>query len=283
MARGVLTLPSRTEGQHSKHQHLKPQLGLWRQGQLLVCLGCQLVVQLDHFGRHRILPRLPERESQRLLMKGSLQHFDEAQPIGRDLSHSVHPVQCGLSVAGCNGSNEVMNTFLPLDTQHLLNGGRLHLTVGKGNGLIRQRQGISDASSGRSADRIECLGFKTQTFLSEDVCQMLSNPIRWQISKPKLQTTRQYRHRHFLWIRGSQNEFHVRWRFFKRFQQRIEAVPRQHMNFVNQINLEATLARRVLNVFQQLTGVLDLGSAGRVHFDQVNKSTCLNRLASTTG
>ena len=44
-----------------------------------------------------------------------------------------------------------MNTFLPLNTQHLLNGGRLHLTVGKGNGLIRQRQGISYASSGRSA------------------------------------------------------------------------------------------------------------------------------------
>jgi len=169
MARGVLTLPSRTEGQHSKHQHLKPQLGLWRQGQLLVCLGCQLVVQLDHFGRHRILPRLPERESQRLLMKRSLQHFDEAQPIRRDLSHSVDPVQGGLRIAGCNGSNEVMNTFLPLNTQHLLNGGRLHLTVGKGNGLIRQRQGISDASSRCSANRVECLGFKAQAFLSEDI------------------------------------------------------------------------------------------------------------------
>jgi len=75
----------------------------------------------------------------------------------------------------------------------------------------------------------------------------------------------------------------MRWGFLKRFQQRIEAVARQHMNFVDQINLEATFAGRVLDVFQKLAGVLDLGSAGRVHFDQINKSTRLDRLAGTAG
>ena len=45
------------------------------------------------------------------------------------------------------------------------------------------------------------------------------------------------------------------------------------MDFVDQIDLEPAPAGRVLHVFQQLAGVLDLGAGGGVHLDQVYKTT----------
>ncbi len=43
------------------------------------------------------------------------------------------------------------------------------------------------------------------------------------------------------------------------------------MHLVNQVHLEPASRRRILNIFQQFTGILDLGPTGGVNFDQVNK------------
>ena len=55
------------------------------------------------------------------------------------------------------------------------------------------------------------------------------------------------------------------------------------MHFVDQVDLEAAFARCVLNVFEKLAGVLYLGTAGGVDFDQINKPPCFDRLAGATG
>ncbi len=102
----------------------------------------------------------------------------------------------------------------------------------------------------------------------------------------ELQAARQNCHRQFLRIRGGQQKFHVRWWFFKGFQQCVKAVTREHMHLVDQVDFKAPRRRCVLNVVQQLPGVLDLGTGSRIHFYQINESILCDRhtgTACTTG
>jgi hypothetical protein len=62
-----------------------------------------------------------------------------------------------------------------------------------------------------------------------------------------------------------------RW-LFERFQQRIEAVIREHVNFVDQINLEARARWRVLNIIKQVSCIFDLGSRGSINFQNIDAS-----------
>ena len=46
----------------------------------------------------------------------------------------------------------------------------------------------------------------------------------------------------------------------------------ENVHFVDQVDLVAPAARRVLHVVEQLAGILDLGPARGVHFDQVDEA-----------
>ena len=71
-------------------------------------------------------------------------------------------------------------------------------------------------------------------------------------------------------IGGRQYELDVARRLFERFQHRIEGVAREHVHFVDDVDLEAPAGRRVERVFQQLAHVVDLRIRGSVEFDQVD-------------
>ncbi len=57
---------------------------------------------------------------------------------------------------------------------------------------------------------------------------------------------------------------------------------RQHVHFVNQINLETSTGRRVLDVIQQLPRVIDLGPRCRIHFNQIDETAAVNLLTRGT-
>ncbi|MNZ62976.1 hypothetical protein D3C78_811130 [compost metagenome] len=64
----------------------------------------------------------------------------------------------------------------------------------------------------------------------------------------------------------------MRRRLFERLEQGIERVRGKHVHFVDQVDLVAAAARGVLHVIQQLAGVLDLGTARRIHLDQIDEA-----------
>jgi len=68
----------------------------------------------------------------------------------------------------------------------------------------------------------------------------------------------------------------------KVFSKCVEAVVRQHMHFVNEINLVARARWRVLHVFQQLAGVFHLGFGGRIDLNQVNRAPFSNLRTGAT-
>ena len=71
-------------------------------------------------------------------------------------------------------------------------------------------------------------------------------------------------------------------RLFECFQQGIKTVRRQHMHFVNQVDLEASTGWRVLHIIQQLPGVFDLGARCRIHLNQINKTALGDFLTGRT-
>src|SRR3990167_554641 len=54
------------------------------------------------------------------------------------------------------------------------------------------------------------------------------------------------------------------------------------MHFVDQVDLEASTARRILHVVEQLAGIFNLGAAGSIDFDQVDKTAFINLFTNRT-
>lgn len=55
------------------------------------------------------------------------------------------------------------------------------------------------------------------------------------------------------------------------------------MDFIDQIDLEATAGRRVLDVIQQIAGIFDFGARGGIDLNQIDKAPCsISRQLSQT-
>jgi hypothetical protein len=98
----------------------------------------------------------------------------------------------------------------------------------------------------------------------------------------ELQAARQHGHRDFLRIGRRQDELDVLRRLFERLQHRVERRVREHVHFVDDIDLEATTRRRIDRVLEQLAHLVDLGIGRRIDFQQVDKAARIDFRASRT-
>ncbi len=106
--------------------------------------------------------------------------------------------------------------------------------------------------------------------------KLLADLIRIQRPQMELQTAGEDSHRQLLRIGSRKQKFHMRRRLFQRFQQRVEAVAREHVHFINQINFKAATGGRVLDVIQQVAGIFHFGARGGVDFNQIDKTPLLD-------
>ena len=81
----------------------------------------------------------------------------------------------------------------------------------------------------------------------------------------------------------AENELHMLGRLFERLQQRVEGVARQHVHFVDDVDLETRRDRAVAHPLDQLADVVDPGAAGRVHLDHVDMAILADRGAVLAG
>ena len=54
---------------------------------------------------------------------------------------------------------------------------------------------------------------------------------------------------------------------------------REHVHFVDEVNLESSLGRHVLRVLQQLAGIVHAGPRSRIHLDEVHEPAFVDRHA----
>ena len=65
----------------------------------------------------------------------------------------------------------------------------------------------------------------------------------------------------------------MRRRLFEGLQQAIKGTLREHVYFIDQIDLEAPAGRRVLRVIQYLAHVVDTGGGSRVNLQEINEAS----------
>ncbi len=88
----------------------------------------------------------------------------------------------------------------------------------------------------------------------------------------ELQTARQHGDRNLLRIGGGEDELDVRRRLFERLEHRVERVVREHVHFVDHIDLEARIDRRVHRAFQQRRHLVDAAIARRIHLEIIDEA-----------
>ena len=152
----------------------------------------------------------------------------------------------------------------------------------RGDRLVEQRQAIAQRAIGRAREHVDAFVVERDASRRRGSCRIwptiCSGGSRFRLN---LQAARQHGHRQLLRIGRREQELHVRRRLFERLQQRVERALRQHVHFVDQVDLEAAARRRVLRVVDQLAHVVDAGVAGGVDLEQIDEAARVDLAART--
>ena len=115
--------------------------------------------------------------------------------------------------------------------------------------------------------------------LRRDVGEMRHQHVGIDPAQVKTLAARQHRDRHFSDFGGGEHEFGVLRRLFQRLQERVERRGREHVDFVDDVDLVAGAGRRVAHAVIDLAHVIDAGMGGGVHFQHVHVPAFHDRLA----
>ena len=164
--------------------------------------------------------------------------------------------------------------------QHALHRIQRDLAGSIGNGLIRERQGVAHRTVRALRQQTQRRRFEFDAFLPQNVIQMAHDMAGRHLLQVELQTARQHSHRNFLRIGRGQDEFDVLGGFFQRFQHGIERMIGEHVHFVDHVDLEARVGRRVHRLLQQLRHFVHAAIGGGIHFDVIDETPGVDRHAS---
>ena len=137
-------------------------------------------------------------------------------------------------------------------------------------------------SSSDSASRIDpcaaraisasAAGSDAHVLRREDRRQHVDDQRRRQLLQVELQAARQHGDGNLLRIGRRQHELDVLRRLLERLQHRIERGLRQHVHFVDQVDLEAPDGRHVARVVEDLAHVVDAGVRRGVELEQIDEA-----------
>ncbi len=147
------------------------------------------------------------------------------------------------------------------------------------DGLVEDRQAVANRSLCRVSNDVQRLGFRLDAFLFADRRKMRFE--QFGRDAPQIEPLRaaEHCHRKLFDLRGGEQELHMRGRFFQRLEQGVESVARQHVDFVDNVDLVARRNRRVAHRFDDLAHIVDAGMTGGVHLDHVDMAPLGNRAA----
>ncbi len=155
-----------------------------------------------------------------------------------------------------------------------------------GDGLIEQRKPIAHRAFGGTRDERECAIFDAHLLLFGDAFQMGGQLRRFDAAQIEALTTREHRDRHFADFGCREDELHMFGRLFERLQQPVEGRRRQHVHFVDDVDLVARGCRGIAHAFDDLADIVDAGAGGRVHLLHIDMAAFGNGdagLANTAG
>ena len=172
-----------------------------------------------------------------------------------------------VQVVVANGAEHVADLLL-LDAARAM---RDRLVEQRQRVAHRARRGLGEVAQRPRLER-HLLGLQDARQMVDDV------PLR-HLLEVELQAARQHRHRDLLRVGGGEDELHMLRRLLERLQHGVEGMPGEHVDFVDHVDLEAPLHRRIHRLVEQRRHLLDAAVRGRVHLDVVGEAVGVDRAA----
>ena len=145
--------------------------------------------------------------------------------------------------------------------------------------LIKERKRVAHGAFGGARDQRERCGLDLDYFLGRDPFEMLDEQAGVDAPQIEALAARQDGDRDLADFGGGKNELGVRRRLFQRLEQRVERLRREHVHFVEDVDLVARPHRRVADRVVDLAHVVDAVMRGGVHLDHVDMPALHDRLA----
>ena len=163
--------------------------------------------------------------------------------------------------------------------QHLPHVLAAHQTGRVGDGLIEQGERIAHRTLGGARDQSERLRLDRDLLLRRDAAQVPHQHVCIDAPQIEALAARQHRDRHLAGLGGGEHELGVRRRLFQRLEQRVEGLGREHVHFIEDVDLVARAHGGVADRIVDLAHVLHAVVRGGVHLDDVGMPALHDGLA----
>ena len=167
--------------------------------------------------------------------------------------------------------------------QHLPHRVGAHRACRMRDRLVEQRQRIAHRAFRGARDDAERLRLDLDVLLARDIGKMRHQHVGIDPAQVETLAARQHRDRNFADFGGGEDEFGVLRRLFQRLQEGVEGRGREHVDFVDDVDLVARAGRRIAHAVVDLAYVVDAGMGGGVHFQHVHVPAFHDGLAMHAG
>ena len=150
---------------------------------------------------------------------------------------------------------------------------------GMGDGLIEQRQPVADRSVGGAGDEGNRARRDADILLFGDPGEMIRQHVEIHAPQVEALASGQHRDRNLPYLRRREDELHVLRRLLEGLEQRVERAGREHVHFVDDVDLVAAGRGAVEHALEKLAHLRDAGVAGRVDLDDVDVAVLRDRHA----
>ncbi|MNI28405.1 hypothetical protein D3C73_821810 [compost metagenome] len=167
--------------------------------------------------------------------------------------------------------------------QHAAHGIRMHAAAAMGDRLVEQRKAVAGGAFGGTRDHRQCFLLGRHAFLLQNGGKQADQICSADPAQVEALATGKHGDRNLADFRRRENELHMlRW-LFERLQQPVEGLRREHVHFVDNIDLVARRNRAIAHLLDDLSDIVDTGMGRGIHLDHVDMPAFHDRLAMFAG
>ena len=145
--------------------------------------------------------------------------------------------------------------------------------------LVEQRKRVAHRAFSDAGDQRQRLRLGGDPFGGANLAQMADHRARLDAPQIEANAARAHGDRHLVDLGGREQKLDVLRRLFERLQKTVEGLLREHVHFIDDVDLGARRNRAIARVLDDLAHVVDAGVGGRVHLDHVDMARFHDRLA----
>ena len=190
--------------------------------------------------------------------------------IGADLIEALQPRQGVRDVAAHDVAEEVDDQRPVGEAEHGAHLARLEPARGVSNRLVEEGERVARRALGGARDHAERRLVDLDRFLRGDALHQPDQASGLDPAEVEALAAGEHGDRHLAHLGGGEDEADVLRRLLERLQKAVEGGLRQHVDFVDDVDLVAGDRRPVARRLDDLADVVDAGVRGGVHLDHVD-------------